>query len=186
MAESEDKLGLTFWRNKMAERERSYIPGVVLIIIGTLFLFNELNIFTFRWRYLYPILMLGGGALFFASMLAKKEKGAIFPATVLLILGLFFLTRNFDIFSFDYYFYYVEDFWPIFLVAFGCGFIALFFVRSDDWGILIPGGILLFLGAVFFLRNTVFVYGQDFADYGPAVLIIIGLIIVVGSLRKKT
>ncbi len=170
----------------MAKREKSYIPGVVLIIIGTLFLFNELNIFNFRWRHLYPILMLGGSVLFLASMLTKKEKGAIFPATVLLILGLFFLLRNFDIFSFDYYFYYVEDFWPIFLVAFGCGFIALFFVRSDDWGVLIPGGILLFLGAVFFLRNTGFIYWQDIADYWPAVLIIIGVSIVVGSLRKKT
>ncbi len=170
----------------MATREKSYIPGLVLIIVGTVFLFNELNIFHFRWRDLYPILMLGGSALFFASMLTKKEKGAIFPASVLLILGLFFLMRNFDIFSFDYYFYHVEDFWPIFLIAFGSGFVALFFVRSEDWGVLIPGGVLLFLGIVFFLRNAGFIYWQDFADYWPVVLIIIGLSIVVGSLRKKT
>ncbi|TDI96460.1 MAG: hypothetical protein E2O76_11850 [Caldithrix sp.] len=170
----------------MAEREKSFIPGAVLIIIGVVFLFNELNIFNFRWRYLYPILMLGGSALFFVSMFTKKEKGAIFPATVLLILGLFFALRNFDIFSFDYYFYYVQDFWPIFLVAFGSGFVALFFVRSEDWGVLIPGGVLLFLGMVFFLRNSGFIYWQDFADYWPVVLIIIGLSVVLSSLRKKT
>ena len=83
----------------MAEREKSFIPGVVLIVIGLFFLFNELNIFHFRWRHLYPILMLGGSLLFFASMLTKKDKGAIFPASVFLILGLFFLMRNFDIFA---------------------------------------------------------------------------------------
>jgi len=170
----------------MAEREKSFIPGIVLIIIGAVFLFNELNIFHFRWRHLYPILMLGGSALFFTSMLTKKEKGSIFPASVLLILGLFFALRNFDIFSFDYYFYYVEDFWPIFLVAFGSGFVALFFVRSEDWAVLIPGGVLLFLGVVFFLSNTGVIYWQDFTDYWPVVLIIIGLSIVGGSLRKRT
>lgn len=169
----------------MAEREKSFIPGIVLIIIGTVFLFNELNIFYFRWRHLYPLLMLGGSALFFTSMFTKKEKGAIFPASVLLILGLFFFMRNFDIFSLDYYFYYIEDFWPIFLVALGSGFVALFFVRSEDWGVLIPGSILLFLGVIFFLRNTGLIYWQDFADYWPVVLIVIGLSIVVRSLTNK-
>lgn len=170
----------------MAEREKSFIPGVVLIVVGLVFLLNELDVIYFRWGHLYPILMLAGSALFFSSMLTKKEKGAVFPATVLLVLGLFFFLRNFDVLSFDYYFYHVEDFWPIFLVSFGLGFIALFFVRSEDWGVLIPGGILLFLGVGFFLRTTGIFYWRDFSDYWPVILIVIGASIVLGSLKKKT
>ncbi|MFQ5676439.1 MAG: LiaI-LiaF-like domain-containing protein [bacterium] len=146
---------------------------------------DELDVIYFRWRHLFPILLLTGSALFFASMASKKEKGAVFPATALLVLGLFFLLRNFDIFSFDYYFYDAHDFWPIFLVAFGLAFIALFFVRSEDWGVLIPGGVLLFLGTVFFLRSAGIFFWRDFADFWPVILIVIGLSIVIGSFKKK-
>jgi len=76
----------------MAKREKSYIPGVVLIIIGTLFLFNELNIFNFRWRHLYPILMLGGSVLFLASMLTKKRERRYFSCHCSFDIGVVFLT----------------------------------------------------------------------------------------------
>ena len=47
----------------MAERNRSFIPGALLILIGVLFLLRELDLFDLRWRQFYPLLLLGLGTL---------------------------------------------------------------------------------------------------------------------------
>ncbi|NIR51432.1 hypothetical protein GWO43_22905, partial [candidate division KSB1 bacterium] len=168
----------------MANRERSLIPGVILILLGLYFLLDRLNVFYFRWEYLYPLILLGLGVLFLVAIFTKKDKGAAFPATILLILGLFFFLRNYGLLPYEFYLYYIEDYWPIFLIAFGLGFLVLFSVKPEDWGVLIPGGILLFFGVVFLLRNMRLFYWRDFADFWPVILIAIGLGIVVSSLRK--
>ncbi|MFQ5769222.1 MAG: LiaI-LiaF-like domain-containing protein [bacterium] len=169
----------------MAKGEKSLIPGVLLIIVGVFFLLNQLDLFYFRWRHFYPIILLGLGALFFISIFTKNEKGSAFPATIFLVLGFFFLLRNFGYFSFDYYFYDFRELWPIFLIAFGLGFIVLYFFKSDDWGVLIPGSILLFFGVVFFLRTMEIFYWRNLADFWPIILIAIGLSIVINSLWRK-
>ncbi len=168
----------------MNQREKSFIPGIVLIAIGVFFLLHRLDIFYFRWSHLYPLILLGAGVLFFISIFTKNEKGSAFPATVLLVLGLFFLVRNYNYFSIDYYFYGFEEFWPIFLIAFGLGFIVLYFFKSDDWGVLIPGSILLFFGIVFTLRSLGVFYWRHFSDFWPVILIAIGLGIVINNLRR--
>lgn len=170
----------------MAHKEKSFVPGLVLIAIGLILLFHQLDIFYFRWRFVYPLILLGLSAMFFVPMLSKKDRSAVFPATILLVLGLFFFIRNFDLFAFDYYFYDFEDFWPIFLIAVGLGFVVLFFVKPADWGVLIPGTVLLFFGVVFILRSSRLFYWRDLGDFWPVILIAIGLSIVIGSLRKNT
>lgn len=170
----------------MAEKEKSIMPGVVLILIGLVLLLRQLGVVDLRWRYLYPIVLLCLGILFLVSMFTKGDKGAIFPATVLLVLGLFFILRNFALFDFGFYFYEAREFWPIFPVAFGAGFVALFFFRENDWGVLLVGGILLFLGVVFFLREFGFYFWYDLLDYWPVILILVGLSIIISHLRRKT
>jgi len=170
----------------MTEKQRSVIPGIMLVVVGVLFLLHQMGVFFLRWRNLYPILMLTLGLLLFISLPRREDKGVIFPATVLTILGAFFMLRNFDIFSFDYYFYNPGHFWPIFLVAFGVGFIALFQVRRNDWGLLVPGGIMTFLGVVFFLRELGFYFWDDLVDYWPVVLILIGCAMILKSLKQPS
>lgn len=169
----------------MEKREKSFIPGVILIVIGSYFLLNRLGLFYLRWRSVYPIILLAVGALFLVAIFTKKDKGAAFPATVLLVLGLFFFLRNFDYLPFGFYLHDIEAFWPIFLIAFGLGFVVLFFFKSEDWGLLIPGGVLLFFGVIFLLRAMGIFYWHNFVDYWPVILIAVGLGIVVSSLRKK-
>ena len=98
----------------MSEKGKSLIPGALLVVIGLFLLLNRLDVFDFRWRHFYPIVLLAMGVLFILSALTKSEKGGVFPGAMFLVLGCFFLFRNYDLFSFDYYFYDVEDFWPIF------------------------------------------------------------------------
>jgi uncharacterized membrane protein HdeD (DUF308 family) len=170
----------------MSEKKNSYIPGLILIIIGVVLLLHQLNVLYLNWRQIYPILLLILGGLFFVSVKTKDDKGAVFPGTVLIVLGLFFLVRNYGYFSFDYYFYEFEDFWPIFLVAVGLGFVAMYFFKPQDWAVLIPGGILLLFGIIFFLRVTGAFYWKDFAGYWPVILIAIGISMVINSMRHKT
>lgn len=169
----------------MAEKEKSIIPGALLVLIGVFLLLQQLGVLNLRFRHFFPIAMLGLSALFFISLLNKKDKGAVFPATVLLVLGLYFLVRNFE---FQIGGHYLDEFifWPIFLIAFGLAFVMLYILKREDWGLLIPGGVMLFLGVMFFLRSFGYYFWWEFSDFWPVILIVIGLSIVIRSLRKKT
>ncbi|MFQ5770870.1 MAG: LiaI-LiaF-like domain-containing protein, partial [bacterium] len=70
--------------------------------------------------------------------------------------------------------------------AVGLGFVVLYFIKPQDWGVLIPGSVLLLFGIIFFLRVTGVFYWKDFADYWPVILIAVGISIVINSLRRKT
>ncbi len=170
----------------MTERERSYVPGIILIAIGVILLLHQLDLIYLRWRHVFPIILLALGVFFFVSIITRKDKGAAFPATIFIVLGAFFFLRNFGYFSVDFYFYDFEEYWPIFLIAFGLGFIVLYFFRMEDWGVLIPGGVLLFFGILFLLRSARIFYWRDFADFWPLILIAIGIGLVIGSLKRKT
>ncbi len=169
----------------MAEKDRSILPGIVLILIGVVFLLQQLDVFYFRWRHIYPVILLAFGALFAVAIFTKGDRGAAFPATVLIVLGVFFVFRNFELFSVDYYFYRFHDFWPIFLIAFGLGFIVLFLFKPEDWGVLVPGGVLLFFGAIFFLDAIDILYWRNIRDFWPVILIAVGMSMVIKGLRKK-
>ncbi|MFQ5707353.1 MAG: LiaI-LiaF-like domain-containing protein [bacterium] len=169
----------------MVEKNRSYIPGLVLVAVGVLLLLRQLHVLYFGWREFFPILLLVLGGMMFVQALNKEDKGSVFPATILLVLGLFFTLRQYGLFSIDYYFYYFDDYWPIFLIAVGSGFVVLYLFRPKDWGVLIPGGILLFFGVLFTLRTIGVIYWRDFVDYWPIILIAIGLSIVLNNLKRK-
>ncbi len=169
----------------MAKASKSLFPGIILISIGAIFLLNQLDVFYFRWWHLYPLVLLALGALFFFSVFTKNQKSAAFPGTVLLSLGLFFFLRNYGYFALDDYFWYAEELWPVVLIAMGLGFIALYLVKPQDWALLVPGGVLVFVGALFVLRNLRIVRWADFRDFWPIILIAVGVSIVIKSLRKK-
>jgi hypothetical protein len=169
----------------MLNKHRSLAPGLLLIVAGALLLAYQLELFDFRWQQVYPVLMLAIGAILFAFAIANKAKGQLFPGTILLLLGLFFALRNFDLFEFGYYFYDFRDFWPVLLIIFGIGFFVQFLFKPDDWGLMIPGAFLLFFGTVFLLKSFGYFFWYDLIDYWPAILIAIGLVIVIASLKKR-
>ena len=169
----------------MPDKQKSIVPGVVLIIIGGYLLLNQLGVFYFRWRYFYPIAMLALSALFFISIYVKNERRHAFPATALLILGLFFFIRNFNLFDLRNYFYDIGEFWPIFLIAIGAGLIVQSFYRSQNAGAAIPGIILLSIGLIFALKDFYIFDWIRWEVYWPLILIVIGLGLVLSSFRKK-
>ena len=166
----------------MSEAKRSFLPGLILIVIGALILIHKLDIYHLYWRDIYPIVFVILGVWFFVSVFAKKQKGLAFPGTLFLLLGIFFFLR-------DYYRLYLDELWPIFLLIFGIAFIVQFLFNHKDWGLLIPGGIFLFLGFGFLARTLHWYIPFEFeyyiGKYWPVVLILIGIAIIVSSLRKK-
>lgn len=167
----------------MSAHKKSMLPGLLLIIFGVILLINRLAPYHFSWRELYPLILIGLGVLFFASVFNKKNKGAVFPGTILLLLGLFFFIRNY--FNIGVY---GHEIGPVFLIVFGLAFFAVFITKPSDWGVLIPAGIFLFLGAMFWLRIHTDFYWDVWdvvADYWPVILIIIGGAIILSSLKKK-
>ncbi|RMD87868.1 MAG: hypothetical protein D6813_12960 [Calditrichaeota bacterium] len=164
-------------------QKNSVLPGIALIVIGLLLLLNRLDIIYLSWGRTYPIILLLLSFFFFLTIKTKADRGAAFPATFFLVLGLFFFLKNYRIYFYQFYF---EEVWPIFLIAVGLGFIALFVFKPDDWGVLIPGSILLFLGTIFFLRTTGIFYWRDLTDFWPVILIIIGLGLLFNGLKRHS
>ncbi|HDL18023.1 MAG TPA: hypothetical protein ENH29_03115 [Bacteroidetes bacterium] len=169
----------------MKDSKKSIVPGAILILIGVLIIIHKMDIFNFYWRNLYPVIFLALGAWFFFNVFLRKQRGQAFPGTLFLLLGIFFILRNYSLF----YPYYIDEFWPVFLIIFGLAFVVQFLFRPDDWGLLIPGFIFLLLGFVFLARTMGWFlpYQIEYIveTYWPVLLILIGIAIIFSGLKKK-
>jgi len=168
----------------MRIRKPSILPGLILIIIGAILLLHKLDIFNVGWYEIYPLILMGIGILFFTSIIGKNQKGAVFPGTILFLLGMFYFLRNYEIIPY----YYMREVWPVFLLILGLAFFAIFLTKPDDWGVLIPAAVFVLLGVSFLLREFHIISWNAWdvvGDYWPIILIIIGAGVILGSLRKK-
>ncbi len=169
----------------MSQRKSTIFPGVFLIMLGTILLLYKILPGYFGWRELYPLFLLALGLWLIIEALlpGRKDRGAVFPGTVLFLFGLFFFLRNYDFIPY----YYVHEVWPIFLIILGLAFFSLFLVNPRDRGSLIPASLFLFFGVVLLLQKLDVIqwdFSDVFADYWPLILVFIGLGIIVSSLRR--
>lgn len=167
----------------MNTKRPSMLPGVILIIIGAVLLVKKLTPYSIGWDEIYPIVLIIIAGLIFKTVLRKRERGGIFLGTLLFLLGCYFLVRNYDIVPYEY----AREVWPIILIIIGLSFLSVFIFYPKDWGIVIPGAILVFIGTVIFLRRLDIFYfdlGELISDYWPITLILIGGAIVFSALKK--
>ncbi|MBN2030072.1 hypothetical protein JW824_07475 [bacterium] len=168
----------------MAEKKASLIPGVSLILIGLWFFLHQYFFFSSHWMRIYPFLLLFFALFLILETFRRNHSNSLFWGVVFFIIGLFFFLRNFGII--DYY--YADEYWPVFLLAFGFGFLVLFLFNPKDWGVIIPASIFLFLGIGFSSRTFLGMFwGWDsfIEKYWPAVLIVIGLGILFQGFQNK-
>lgn len=125
-------------------RRSSIVSGVLLVLAGSVLLLHNFRIFYFAD--VWPLFLVVVGISLFATVRGKSDKGGVFPATILLLLGVFFFLERRGYIPDG-----IEGSWPIFLIIVGVAFMVLFACQPDRSGSLIPGLILLFLGAVFTL-----------------------------------
>jgi len=166
----------------MKEKSSSILFGVILILFGVALLLEKWDILFFSWTEIYPILFIAVSIVAFLSIKKGKKDGA-FWGTFLGLLGIFYFLRNYDIVSQLWF----ADSWPIIILSLGLSFIVLFAFKPYDWGILIPGGILTFLGFVFFINEFHFWFAKRLLqNFWPLLLIFIGIILIASSLSKRS
>lgn len=143
-------------------QRRSPLPGIALIVLGGVLMLPTIT--DLRGRDLWPIFVLGPGVFFLAMFLMNRRSiGLLMPGTILTIIGLLFLYCTIAGWE------RMHDLWPLFLLAPGLGFILMYLLGDRERGLLIPGGILTILGAIFLTGVS------ELATIVPALLIIVGL-----------
>jgi hypothetical protein len=151
---------------------RSPIPGIILIVLGVLFLIG--NIADVRLDSLWPIFLLAPGVAFIVMFFRdRKNYGVLMPGTILTVLGLLFFACTLVGWQ------QMDYLWPLFIIAPGLGFLMLYLFGKREWGLLVPAGILIGLGLVFLLDAAENEY------LWPAVLILVGLLFLV-KWKKET
>ena len=97
--------------------------GLFLTLIGVILLLKQFHFLDVEWSLIYPIALLTLAVISLISFI-QGRKEHIFWTVVTGLLGSFFLLRNFGVFQ-QYWF---EEYWPIYLLVLGFGFIVLYLV----------------------------------------------------------
>ena len=161
----------------------AFASGLILIAAGIVLLMHNTGLLYFSFSEVWPIAVAVVGVLFLASVWRKANKGAVFPGTILLLVGVFF-------------FFWQNRYiprgmgspWPVFVVIVGIAFMVLYACERRERGNLIPGMILLFVGGVFLLDNYVLLPWEPWALISkswPLVLVIIGVTMILKERRRK-
>jgi hypothetical protein len=152
----------------MASSQKSLFPGFILIALGILLLLPKFT--DISMRQLWPLIVLGGGILFFVGFFINRtDYGLLMPGSILTVSGLVFTYCTHE------GWYSMRDLWPFFLMAPGLGFALMYLFGKREQGLLIPAGILLGLGTLFLAGRTGFDYLL------AAVFIIIGVLFLFTS-----
>jgi len=151
-----------------------FIIGLALVVLGLIFLFENFGIIEFDFSRMWPLIVISAGSGFWIGFFrSRKDSGLILPGTILLVYGFLFL------FCALYGWWYMENLWPGFLFGPGLGFVLMYLFGEKEVGLLIPGGILLGLSIIFFLRYSVIL------DYWPLILIAVGLYLIYKHSKSK-
>ena len=156
------------------------IIGILLIVLGFLFLGPMLGLFTLRLMWPAILLLIGIG-FFLAYIAAPKIYGFLMSGAVLVISSIpFFMC------TFSNNWQQMAVLWPIFLFSVAVGFFLMYFLGAKKNGLLVSGLVLLSLGAISFLifNYIKFVFPILFLFTG-LVLVFIGLVAKKKEKEKK-
>jgi predicted membrane protein len=152
--------------------------GIILIAIGVLGVLTNMDIIDFDVWSLWAYIYFGIGVLFEVAYFTsgRKSGGLLIVAGIFLVIGAIFILCT--LFSWGL----MVDLWPLFIVAPGFGFIQTYFIHKRRTGYLIPGAILLFIGAIF-MNYMVFGWNQNIVF--SVAIVLIGLAILVKPSKTK-
>jgi len=160
---------------------RSILPGLLLIFLGLYLLAQKLDWIDLDWIHIYPVLLLFAGARAFMRYRQFLHSNSLFNAVFLGTLGGFFLIRNYELIPF----WPIETAWPIFLIAAGFGFLAMYLRHSKNVFDFIFGVLLAALGLIIFFNNLNLIRAQFLADLWPIIFIIIGIVLIRNSMQQQ-
>ncbi len=151
------------------------IPGVILIVLGILFLLPRLGV---DFGNLWPTFLLAPGISFIIyyifSQNKEKTSGIMIPGTILVLLSSFFYFQAFSGWDDS------DKLWPIYPFIVGLSFYAKYLAGyKKDRGILMPANILTGVGILFLILNY-----YSF-NLWPLILIVAGMFFILSAVRKE-
>lgn len=147
--------------------------GIILILVGIVLLLAQFG--RFRWENLWPLFLIVGGGFFFLGFFSNRENyGLLMPASVLTVIGLFFLYSNSGRWD------QMEVLWPTFVLAPGIGFVLMYIFAPKGNSFWIPASILLIIALVFYARFWLLL------RYWPVILIVLGVYLLIKAGRRVT
>jgi len=160
-------------------KSNQVLPGVILVVVGTYFLSNQLN-FTLPYSEIllkWPSILLFIGLVLSWQGFSNRDDQKMFSGTILLGLGVLFH----GVHTFDYWNYQ----WPYFTLIISVAFFLKYFVNKRDG--ITTGVILLFISIIALFFSTISQWMNSihsgFDSYWPVVLIVIGVYLI--FFRKK-
>jgi len=157
--------------------------GLFLIIVGSALLLKELDVLTFKWRFIWWGLLLLFGAFAFIRGFSQNEKAKVFWGTVAFLFGLYFILR-----SVDYFIIGIISFFPITLIIIGLAFLLTSFTIPRSGIPVVFFFLFSGLGFAFLLEEHGHLESWEIWDairtYWPLVLVLLGIIIIFQSKRK--
>lgn len=150
------------------------VIGVGLVILGILFLSENIGFISFDFQNVWPVFVILAGAGFWVGYFQdRKNYGLLMPATILVVYGLLFLYCSLE------GWYLMSHWWPVFILGPGIGFFMMYLLGEKEKGMLVPAFILCGIAILFMISHS------GFWRYWPVALIIIGLILIFRNRNKK-
>lgn len=165
----------------MVERRRgSWVGGLVLIILGAIFLINQLNPDLISgW-----IFLTGLALIFLAAYVSTRQYGFLIPGCIFLGLGVPVALMDNKVIADS------TGQGGLVVVGLGLGFVAIWLIdtlvargRPGAWWPLIPGVILLLVGASILAENQGWL--ASIGQWWPLIFIIIGVWILLDRLLRR-
>lgn len=150
--------------------------GFAVMIVGIGLLLNNLGLIDLSWDRIWPIFPLLLGISFLFQFVQHHDKGILIPATICTGVGLFFFAFTTRMLQWGD----MGNWWPIFPLLVGLGFLFAYLADVRDTGLLIPATILLTVGGVFLAQNNDLT--RSYLKYWPVLLVVAGLFMFLGNL----
>jgi hypothetical protein len=149
-------------------KSRPIVPGLILIVLGVIFLLGNFGAFDIEWEVLWTWVLILLGVIFWLGFIFDRSKdGLIMPGTILLTIGIVFnISMRYDWVG-------VENLWPFFVLAPAFGFYAMYLFGKRDRGILVPAVILTIIGTIFLMGSI-----PVLKYVWPLLLIAVGVLII--------
>lgn len=158
-------------------RKNGVVGGVILILIGLLFLFREIAPQYFAFMD-WPFIIVGLGVVFLLWAILSGTGGLAVPGAVLAGIGGIFYYQNLtgDWQSWSYIWALIPGFVGIGIIISG--------IIDRNYKDAFSGGLIMLLisGILFFAFGTAFGLEHQITQYWPALLIILGVIALVRAL----
>ena len=170
----------------MSRRRSAVIPGLLLILLGAWLLAQNLGVALPGWDKAWPGALVALGLACLAQFILgrRQESGLVFTGVAAALLGAFFLAFTLGYAQWQD----MGRYWPALVLIAGAAFLAQWFSRPAERGLLAPAFLALVVGGVA-LPITLRVVNPRLADmvikFWPVTLILVGIVLLVGFLPRR-